>query len=119
MMQRDIAVPRHLVAEVIPAIALAVEELRLAHRTQWLKMFKPFGWEVLDIRYGGVINRLNTASVRVLAFADKEINRIEELSMSGRHSAPSIDLTIEESAGAYHYYRMASPNVFFHVMNPF
>lgn len=115
----DIAVLRHLAAEVIPAIAAAVEELRLAHRTQWLKMFKPFGWEVLDIRYGGVINRLNTASVRVLAFADKEINRIEELEQE-RLPFSTVNRFNNRGVGwSSHYYRMASPNVFFHVMNPF
>jgi hypothetical protein len=104
---------------VIPPIAAAVEELRAAHRTQWLKMFKPFGWEVLDIRYGGVINRLDTASVRLLAFANNEIDRIEELEQE-RLPFSTVNRFNSRGVGwSSHYYRMASPNVFFHVMNPF
>jgi hypothetical protein len=115
----DIASLRHLATEVIPAIAAAVEELRVAHRTQWLKMFKPFGWEVLDIRYGGVINRLDTASVRLLAFANNEIDRIEELEQE-RLPFSTVNRFNSRGVGwSSHYYRMASPNVFFHVMNPF
>lgn len=116
---RDKATLRHAATEGIPAIAAAVNELRIAHRTQWLKMFKPFGWEVLDIRYGGVINRLDTAAVRLLAYASGELDRIEELEQE-RLPFSTVNRFNSKGVGwSSHYYRMASPNVFFHVMNPF
>lgn len=70
---------REIATEVLPVIAEAVRELRGAHRAQWLRMFKPFGWEVIDIRYGGVVNLLDTAAYRLLDYVEGRIDRIEEL----------------------------------------
>jgi len=70
---------RHLAMNELTAIAEAVRELRIAHRSQWLCMFKPFGWEVIDIRYGGVISRLDTASFRIMDDVEGRMARIEEL----------------------------------------
>lgn len=75
----DQAELRRIAEAVLPSIAAAVKELRAAHRSQWLRMFKPFGWEVIDIRYGGVLNRLDTAAVRLLDYVDGRIPAIEEL----------------------------------------
>ncbi|RXZ82056.1 beta-N-acetylhexosaminidase [Paenibacillaceae bacterium] len=103
----------------LPAIAAAVHELRAAHRTQWLRMFKPFGWEVIDIRYGGVVNRLDTASVRIIDYVQGRIGRIEELEQE-RLVYSTVNRFNQKGTGwCSYYYRMASPNVFFHVMNPF
>ena len=55
-----------------------VKELRFAHRYQWLKMNKPFGWEVIDIRYGGLLNRLDTATARVNDYLNGEIDVIDD-----------------------------------------
>ena len=56
-----------------------VNDLRQKHRILWLKMYKPFGWEVLDIRYGGLIARLDTAVYRLKEWLDGKIPKIEEL----------------------------------------
>ncbi|MBM7551546.1 family 20 glycosylhydrolase [Thalassobacillus pellis] len=56
-----------------------VEVLRRAHRKLWLDTNKAFGWEVLDIRYGGVITRLDTADDRLTDWLDGNITKIEEL----------------------------------------
>ncbi|MFC5405285.1 beta-N-acetylhexosaminidase [Cohnella soli] len=110
---------RRVAVEDIPAISESVRQLRLAHLSQWLKVFKPFGWEVIDIRYGGVINRLDTAAVRLLAYANGEVARIEELEQA-RLPFSTVNRFNGRGVGwSSHYYRMASPNVFFHVMNPF
>ncbi|MNN83906.1 hypothetical protein D3C81_2010080 [compost metagenome] len=82
-------------------------------------MFKPFGWEVLDIRYGGVLTRLDTAAVRLLDYVEGRIGRIEELEQE-RLVYSSVNRFNQKGAGwCSYYYRMASPNVFFHVLNPF
>ncbi|MEK5478511.1 beta-N-acetylhexosaminidase [Paenibacillus sp. FSL R5-0407] len=115
----DCAELKAIAEEVLPAIAEAVKELRAAHRSQWLHMFKPFGWEVLDIRYGGVLTRLDTAAVRLLDYVDGRIGRIEELEQE-RLVYSSVNRFNQKGAGwCSYYYRMASPNVFFHVLNPF
>ncbi|MFE6798236.1 family 20 glycosylhydrolase [Paenibacillus chitinolyticus] len=105
--------------DVLPEIAEAVRALRAAHRTQWLSMFKPFGWEVIDIRYGGVLSRLDTASVRLLDYAEGRIGRIEELEQERLLYSTSNRFTNKGVGWCSFYYRMASPNVFFHVNNPF
>lgn len=110
---------RYAATETIPVIADAVRKLREAHRSQWLRMFKPFGWEVLDIRYGGVVNRLDTASFRLLDYVEGRIERIEELEQE-RLFYSDVNRFNNKGAGwGSYYYRMASPNVFFHVLNPF
>lgn len=110
---------RLIASNALPMIAEAVRSLREAHRAQWLRMFKPFGWEVLDIRYGGVLTRLDTAIARLLDYADGSLERIEELEQE-RLVYSSTNHSNQRGIGwCSYYYRMASPNVFFHVLNPF
>lgn len=115
----DKAELKRIAQEVLPSIAEAVSELRAAHRKQWLGMYKPFGWEVIDIRYGGVVSRLDTAGMRLLEYAEGRIDRIEELEQE-RLVYSTVNRFNNKGAGwCSYYYRMASPNVFFHVINPF
>ncbi|MNJ31852.1 Glycosyl hydrolase family 20, catalytic domain [compost metagenome] len=110
---------RRIAEAVLPSIVEAVKELRSAHRSQWLRMFKPFGWEVIDIRYGGIMNRLDTAALRLLDYVEGRIPAIEELEQE-RLVYSSVNRFNQKGAGwCSYYYRMASPNVFFHVINPF
>ncbi|WP_106769290.1 beta-N-acetylhexosaminidase [Paenibacillus faecalis] len=110
---------KHIAANVLPAIAKAVHELRAAHRTQWHRMFKPFGWEVIDIRYGGVINRLDTASFRILDYVEGRISRIEELEQERLVYSSTNRFNHKGVGWCSYYFRMASPNAFYHVLNPF
>lgn len=115
----DKALLRRIAEDVLPEISLGVQKLRAAHRKQWLSMFKPFGWEVLDIRYGGVVSRLDTASMRLLEYADGKLERIEELEQERLLYSTTNRFTDKGAGWCSYYYRMASPNVFFHVINPF
>lgn len=36
----------------------------------WMKTYKPFGWEVLESRYGGLRARLETMFDRIVAHVD-------------------------------------------------
>lgn len=56
-----------------------VDLLREFHRTLWFEENKPFGWEVLDMRYGGLLSRLETARHRLIDYLDGRIPAIEEL----------------------------------------
>ncbi len=60
-------------------IAEKVETLRIAHRNAWMTYYKPFGWEVLDLRYGGIKARAESAKMRIDAYLAGEIDAIEEL----------------------------------------
>ncbi|REK71807.1 beta-N-acetylhexosaminidase [Paenibacillus paeoniae] len=103
----------------LPQISQAVSELRAAHRAQWLSMFKVFGWEVIDIRYGGVLSRLDTASMRLIDYVEGRIDRVEELEQERLVYSTTNRFNNKGAGWCSYYYRMASPNVFFHVLNPF
>ena len=66
-------------AEECGLIIDKISALRASHRDSWMQYNKPFGWEVHDIRYGGLIARFDTAKRRLQAYLTGEIDRIEEL----------------------------------------
>ena len=56
-----------------------VSELRESHKKQWFITYKSFGWEVLDIRYGGLLVRIESAAGRLKEYINGEIDNIDEL----------------------------------------
>lgn len=48
----------------------ALRQLHNYHRQLWMSMYKPNGWEVLELRYGGLTSRLETLHERVARFLD-------------------------------------------------
>ena len=66
-------------AEECDIIREKLGDLRRAHRKAWMRYCKPFGWEVHDVRYGGLLMRFETAQERISAYLSGEIERIEEL----------------------------------------
>jgi hexosaminidase len=56
-----------------------VDRLWKIHRDRWLSVYKPFGWEVIEQRYGGLRARLETIGDRLEAYAAGRISAIEEL----------------------------------------
>lgn len=46
--------------EALPALREAVAELHDLHRRRWRAFYRPFGWEVLDRRHGGLRARIDT-----------------------------------------------------------
>lgn len=76
---RDEKELKRLAEEVLPDLRRRVEDLRLFHRRLWMETYKPVGWEVLDIRYGGLLARLGTAEDRLRAYLNGETDSLEEL----------------------------------------
>jgi len=68
-----------IVEREFPELERRVRDLWEIHRRIWLAMYKPAGWEVFDVRYGGVLARIATASARLRAYLAGEISRVEEL----------------------------------------
>ena len=66
-------------AEGLPAAIQAVEALRLIWRQLWESTNKPNGFEVIDVRLGGVAARLSTAEEKMRAFAAGAVEDIPEL----------------------------------------
>lgn len=67
-----------LAYNVLPRLYDSVDALRLAHSAQWMATYKPFGWEVLDVRYGGLLARIRSASSRIDDYVKGVIDRLEE-----------------------------------------
>ncbi|MFZ7946925.1 beta-N-acetylhexosaminidase [Neobacillus sp. 19] len=66
-----------------------VNLLRQMHRNIWFAAYKPFGWEVIDIRYGGVITRMDSVKYRIHEWLEGRISAIEELEEERlRHDGP-------------------------------
>ncbi|WP_141502080.1 beta-N-acetylhexosaminidase [Paenibacillus luteus] len=75
----DRIVLAQIAEDLLPELLLNVEALRISHRKQWMKTNKPQGWEILDIRYGGLLARLESAQARIVDFLEGTIIQIEEL----------------------------------------
>ncbi|KZE81724.1 glycoside hydrolase [Paenibacillus elgii] len=101
---------------VLPELSRRVNALRIAHRNQWHAMYKPFGWEVLDIRYGGVLTRLESASARLLDYAEGRVDKLEELEQERLVFGQRNRFNNKGAGWSSYYFRIASPNVFFHVL---
>lgn len=67
------------IVKQVAALSVSANSLREKHRTLWFSMNKPFGWEVLEIRYGGLITRMDTVQYRQNQWLNGEVDRIEEL----------------------------------------
>jgi hypothetical protein len=78
-------------------IVQKVKALWESHRASWMEYNKPFGWEVHDIRYGGLLTRFDTVKERLSAYLDGSLERIEEL------EAPRlrIDGVLDDSADRF------------------
>jgi hypothetical protein len=63
----------------MPELIRRTEELRRFNREYWMTHIKPLGWEVLDLRYGALLTRLDTAAYRIRAWLAGKIPVIEEL----------------------------------------
>lgn len=55
------------------------EQLKDMRETIWFEECNPFGFEVLDIRLGGIAVRMKSAAKRLRKWMDKETERLEEL----------------------------------------
>ena len=83
--------------EKLPCLSKKVSILQNLQRKMWHKTNKPFGYEVLDVRYGGLISRIETAILRIEEYLNGEIQKIEELeekrlpmAVSGMHKYERI-----------------------------
>ena len=71
---------------VLTAMAVECDEIirrihtfRQAYRAAWMRYNSPFGWEVHDIRIGGMLCRFDTAKMRITDYVNGKIKQIEEL----------------------------------------
>lgn len=65
--------------EQLKSLKEDMKYLHEKHNRLWFELYKPFGWEVLDIRYGGASARIDTAISRIKSWLKHEGVIIEEL----------------------------------------
>ncbi|MDF0479381.1 beta-N-acetylhexosaminidase [Vagococcus sp. PNs007] len=65
--------------ERLPDLIDQVTKLRDLHSTIWYGTYKPFGWEVLENRYGGLLSRLETTIKRLNSYLNNELSSLPEL----------------------------------------
>lgn len=90
----DKALLREIASTDIPG---CIEEISALHKLReelWFRENKAFGYEVLDIRFGGVKARLSSAARRLLMFADNKIDSIEELEEPRLKYLPGSDALV-------------------------
>ena len=59
-----------------------IDKIKVFHKiyqTWWMSENKPYGFDMQDIRIGGLIQRLESCRERILAYCDGEIDHIPEL----------------------------------------
>lgn len=57
--QKDVSAMEKI-RERIQTVKEKLQVAKVAHYTAWSNTYQPFGWEVFDIRYGGMLSRLET-----------------------------------------------------------
>ncbi|MBQ8174872.1 MAG: beta-N-acetylhexosaminidase [Clostridia bacterium] len=85
-----------------------VKALRRSHRASWMTYNKPFGWEVHDIRYGGLITRFETTVDRLTAYLTGELDRIEELEATREYIHSEAERMEDKFAGTFLALKYAS-----------
>lgn len=70
---------REVKDKLLPALRQDYEALKLLHYKLWHQTCRPFGFEVIDGRYGVVISRIKTAELRLEAYLSGEVAGLEEL----------------------------------------
>ncbi len=69
----------NLVKNVYPTLIQRLKDFKRAFREYWYTDYKAFGFEVQDVRLGGLISRLETCEVRLTDYATGKVERLEEL----------------------------------------
>lgn len=65
--------------EYLPELINRVRRLCLVHEREWLANYKPFGWEVINVRYSGVIGRAEYAIRRLEDYLGRKTEILPEL----------------------------------------
>lgn len=108
---RDLVQMKSILHHDLKPLVATLEVFYQAFKKQWYQDFKPFGFEVMDIRLGGLDRRVRTAITTVEAFLAGEITRIEELEVK-RLLFYELRATEEPRANMVvtQYQMIASPN---------
>ncbi|MCL2342668.1 MAG: beta-N-acetylhexosaminidase [Firmicutes bacterium] len=104
----DKAYLKKVAEEILPQLITRVETFRDRMETQWMEENKPFGFEVQDIRLGGLIQRLKTAAKRLREYLCGDLSCIPELDET---RLPFGDAELGLPVSINHWSRTASASI--------
>ena len=97
---------REKLAEIARVLLPALKEKTLAvhqaHKRNWFKSYKSFGWSNLDVRYAGVAARCETAQFMLEEYLSGKVDIIEDLEEERLYKGLN---------GFVHYSSISSPNL--------
>jgi hypothetical protein len=96
-----------IAASDLPELAVFVDRLWRAHRELWLETYKPFGLEVLELRYGFLRTRLESLALRLDDYLGGKLSSIPELETE---LLPIYPLPEGKAPAVEEFRRIASPS---------
>jgi hypothetical protein len=63
----------------LPDLKARMRELRRVHMENWFDLYKPLGWDIMDMRYGSLFTRIDSAIEEINMYLDGKLETIEEL----------------------------------------
>ncbi len=78
-LEKNIETLRAIAAERIPAVLSSLDQYLSVARNEWYYDNKTFGFDVIELRIGGLKERLNTTKRTIEDFIEGKITKIEQL----------------------------------------
>lgn len=100
---KNIETLKNLITEY-DEIVERIKAFHKAYRKRWFSESKPHGFEIQDIRIGGVIQRVLSCKERLVEYINGEVDNIPELHEN----------VLEVSNGAAHWWKTITANVVSH-----
>lgn len=75
----DKAALRNFADVELPDLKARMRELRRVHMENWFDLYKPLGWDIMDMRYGSLFTRIDSAIEEINMYLDGKLETIEEL----------------------------------------
>lgn len=76
---KDLSTLKQISEETIPQLLELIRSMKMVREEIWLADAKPFGYELLDIKLGGVITRLESNQRRINNYLSGRVQKLEEL----------------------------------------
>ncbi len=107
---KDTAALRAL-ADECDTVREKIRALADAHKAAHFSYNKPFGYELHDIRYGGMMLRFETTKERILAYLNGSVDRLEELEQERLPYRPGMEENLGNTFMWIRQRQIASPSL--------
>ncbi|MBE7057120.1 MAG: beta-N-acetylhexosaminidase [Ruminococcaceae bacterium] len=79
------------IADEMVSLIEQAKLLRELHKKQWFMNCKSFGWDVMDVRYGALVNHMETGVERIRFYVEGKIEVLEELAQERLPFGETVD----------------------------